>query len=48
MVCGVITGKHVLLHAPEIVSGFGLRSWLRCMKAVVQRRRATFLELVMG
>jgi len=48
MVCGVITGKHVILHAPAIVSGFGLRSWLRCCAAVVRRQRTTFLACVMG
>ena len=48
MVCGVITGKHIILHAPAIVSGFGLWSWLRCCAAVVRRERTTFLACVMG
>ena len=46
MVCGVITGKHVILHAPAIVSGFGLWSWLRCCAAVFGRQRTTFLACV--
>ena len=48
MVCGVITGKHVILHAPVIVKGFGMRTWLRCCAALLQRRRTTFLACVMG
>jgi hypothetical protein len=48
MVCGVITGKHVLLHAPSIVVGFGVRTWLRCCAAVVRRERTTFLACVAG
>jgi hypothetical protein len=48
MVCGVITGKHVVLHAASIVRGFGLRAFARCCLAVLRRRRTTFLACVAG
>ena len=48
MVCGVITSKHVLLHAPAIVSGFGFRRWMRCCAAVLRRERTTFLDCVLA
>ncbi len=48
MVRGVITGRHVLLHAPQIVSGFGVRAWLRCCRALLRRQQTTFLNAVMG
>ena len=48
MVRGVITSRHVILHAPAIVSGFGMKVWLRCCKALLRGQRTTFLECVMG
>jgi hypothetical protein len=48
MVCGVITGKHVVLLAPSIIRGFGLRAFARCCVAVMRRRRTTFLACVSG
>lgn len=48
MVCGVITGKHVILHASSIVTGFGLKAWLRCCAALLRRERTTFLNCVAG
>jgi len=47
MVCGVITSKHVILHAPTIVAGFGMKAWLRCCKALLRRQSTTFLACVM-
>jgi hypothetical protein len=46
MIAGVITTKDVLLHSPSILSDFGLRAWLNCCKAILMKRRTTFLELV--
>ena len=46
MVQGLITSADVLWHAPTIIRGFGLRSYLRCLAALLSRRRTTFLELV--
>ncbi len=43
---GVVTTKHVLWHARQIVRDFGLRTWLSCCKVLVSGRRTTFLELV--
>jgi hypothetical protein len=48
MVRGVITSRHVFLHAPVIVSGFGMRAWLRCCLALVRREPTTFLRCVLG
>ncbi len=46
MIQGVVTTKHVLWHARQIVRDFGLRTWLSCCKVLVSGRRTTFLELV--
>jgi len=46
MIAGVVTTKDVLLNWPTIVQDFGLRTWLSCCKAVLTRKRTTFLELV--
>jgi hypothetical protein len=46
MVEGIITTRHVLLRAPRIVHEFGVRKWLGCCRAMLSRRRTTFLELV--
>src|SRR5438445_8895444 len=47
MVRGVITSRHVFLHAPLIVSGFGMKAWLRCCIALVRREPTTFLRCVL-
>ena len=46
MIQGVVTTKHVLWHAPLILQGFVLRTWLSCCKALLSGRRTTFLELM--
>jgi len=43
---GVITSRHVLMHATLIVREFGLAAFLRCCLVIVQRRQTTFLECV--
>lgn len=43
---GVITGRHVALHPVLIVHEFGWRVLLRCVKAVVTRKQATFLSML--
>lgn len=45
---GVITSRDVLTHLPTIWRGFGTRCVLRCLLAVLTRRRTTFLQLVAG
>jgi len=46
MIAGVITTKDVLLNSAAIVEDFGLRTWLNCCKALLLKRRTTFLELI--
>jgi hypothetical protein len=46
MIQGLITSKDVLLHTSAIVRGYGIRLYLKCLLALVSRRRTTFLELV--
>jgi len=46
MIEGVIGAKEVLLNGGSIVRSFGLRRYLRCLLALLSRRRATFLELI--
>ena len=41
---GVVTTSQVLLHPALIVSCFGLRTFLRCCRAIILGRRTTFLE----
>lgn len=42
---GVITGRQVLRHPVLVARGWGIRALLRCLLAIVERRRCTFLEL---
>lgn len=42
---GTITGWDILAHPWLIVREFGPRCYLRCVSAVVTRRRTTFLDL---
>jgi len=46
MIQGLITNKEVLGNAGIIVRSYGLLSYLRCIQAVLSRRRTTFLELI--
>ena len=44
---GLITTADVLLHPVTIISGFGLRTYARCLLRIVTcRGRATFLECI--
>lgn len=43
---GVITTRDVLSHLPLIWREFGTRCLLRCVIAMVFRRRTTFLQLM--
>jgi hypothetical protein len=45
MIKGCITTRDVLLNASMIVRGFGLGTFLRCLRALLTGRRTTFLEL---
>jgi hypothetical protein len=42
---GLITGREVIRHTPTIVRHFGPRCYLRCMLALLSRRKTTFLEV---
>jgi hypothetical protein len=46
MIQGLITSKDVLLHGSTILRGYGIRGYMKCLRALVSRRRTTFLELV--
>jgi hypothetical protein len=46
MIQGLITSKDLLRNTGSIVRGYGLLRYLRCVRAVLSRRRTTFLELV--
>jgi hypothetical protein len=43
---GCITSRDVLRHAVVICRLWGLGCYLRCLHAVVTRRRCTFLQLI--
>ena len=43
---GLITTRHLFLYAPEIIAGFGLEAYLRCLKSALFRRHSTFLPAV--
>lgn len=43
---GCITGRDVLLESMTIVRLWGPRCYLRCLGAVLSRRRCTFLEVL--
>ena len=45
-ISGVITTKEVLRHTATIVREFGAATYFRCCKAIVLRRRTTFLNVV--
>jgi hypothetical protein len=43
---GFITGRHVVLHTFTIIRLWGLRAYLRCLRATVSRRPTTFLAVI--
>jgi len=43
---GVITGKDVLKHSFTIVKLWGLRRYLKCLRAGLSRRPSTFLAVI--
>jgi hypothetical protein len=43
---GLVTSRHLVTQAMTIVSEFGLRTYLRCVGAVLSGRRCNFLQLV--
>jgi len=45
MIRGSITTRDVLLNASMIVRGFGLGTFVRCLRALLTGRCTTFLEL---
>jgi hypothetical protein len=45
---GFITGKDVLRHSFTIVKVWGVRRYLRCLRAGVSRRPSTFLAVMYG
>lgn len=45
---GVITGREVMANLGLVWREFGARCVVRCLVAVVTRRRTTFLRLALG
>jgi hypothetical protein len=45
-ISGVITTREVLRYSGTILREFGAGAYLRCCKAIVLRRRTTFLSCV--
>ncbi|HVP65966.1 MAG TPA: hypothetical protein VMT17_01760 [Anaeromyxobacteraceae bacterium] len=45
---GVITGKDVLRHSVTIIRLWGVRCYVRCVRAAMSRKPSTFLEVVMA
>lgn len=45
---GVITGKDVLKHSFTIVKHWGLRRYLRALRAGLTKRPTTFLTVMCG
>jgi hypothetical protein len=43
---GCITGKDVICESLTILRLWGPRCYLRCLGAVISRRRCTFLEVL--
>jgi hypothetical protein len=43
---GVITGRHVLKSSLTIIRLFGLKCYLRCLRAALSRKPCTFLQVV--
>jgi hypothetical protein len=43
---GSITARDVLLHSVTILRLFGPAVYLRCLRAMVERRPCTFLEML--
>lgn len=44
---GLITTRHLVVNAVTIIHEFGFGAYLRCLRAVVmKRRKVTFLECV--
>lgn len=43
---GLITGRHVVLHAFTIIRLWGLQPYLRCLRATLSRRPTTFLAVI--
>ncbi len=46
MIQGLITSKDLLRHAGNIIRNYGVRRYLRCLRALLSGRRTTFLELI--
>lgn len=45
---GVVTLRDVLAHGGRIQREFGSRCVVRCLMAVLSRRRTTFLEIALS
>jgi hypothetical protein len=43
---GLITGRHVVLHAFTIIRFWGLATYVRCLRATLSRTPTTFLSVV--
>lgn len=45
---GVVTTRRLFTHGLLICRLFGVRAYLRCLRAVLAGRRVTFLELAVS
>jgi hypothetical protein len=43
---GAITGRDVIRHSLTILRLWGPTCYVRCLRAIVSRRRCTFLDVV--
>lgn len=43
---GLITTRHLFFYAPEIISGFGWETYMRCLKSALLHRHSTFLDVI--
>ncbi|MEO7034834.1 MAG: hypothetical protein ABI548_13075 [Polyangiaceae bacterium] len=44
---GVITTRHLVIHAPLIMRLFGVRAYFKCVACALRKRgKATFLDAV--
>ena len=43
---GAITGRDVILHSLTILRLWGPSCYVRCLRAIVSRRRCTFLDVI--
>ena len=48
MIQGLVRSNDVLWHCGAILRNYGIRRYLRCLRALFSRRHTTFLEIIWG